>query len=423
MISHKQKSISDSAFKEVISDPTISDLTEDDKDFIYSSFNAKMYNYVIEYVFNKAVKKLKDTVFSLGDELVVNLIHWIDRTFISNFFDVFVLRLACDLDLISKEEKLIILDIIEYLQGKKDSFIETEDINKERTKFYISNLYESIIKKDFSNEISKIKSIIDLLQTTNILPSSEEYLNIVSAINKHKNILLRLIFAMIKTEIANDNKRLKTLSQNFINLIEDLWDKTSLNDKKFYSYYLKTLPEDSAIYKIFMSGFCKVKLIDFTTDLSVVTAILKNCQDILSCHYSIHNQKDETDGLIKLNELNSYPRYFLRSVITPSLVCYLGNCNGYLPSSREVAGNILEEISTEKWIYYFKNFFKQDDFVLMNLIGVDDCIKDFCQVIKKSGISENDFEDDEIKQFLSACKSQDFEQVQTFAYKIYFKDY
>ena len=136
----KKTNISDLAFMDLISDPTeLSSLNVDDKDFILTSFNAKMYNYVVEYVYNKSVKKLQDSIFRLGDELIVNLIHWIDRTFISNFFDIFVLRLACDINFISKEEKLVILQIIEYLQGKKDSFSDTEDINKEKTKFFIPN--------------------------------------------------------------------------------------------------------------------------------------------------------------------------------------------------------------------------------------------------------------------------------------------
>ena len=50
----KKTNMSDSAFLDLLSDPTInSDLTDDDKDFIVTSFGAKMYNYVVEYVYNK----------------------------------------------------------------------------------------------------------------------------------------------------------------------------------------------------------------------------------------------------------------------------------------------------------------------------------------------------------------------------------
>ena len=414
--------ITDASFKDLISDPT-TPLNDEDRDFILTSFNAKMYNYVVEYVYNKAVKKLQESIFSLSDELVVNLIHWIDKTFISNFFDVFVLRLACDIDLISKEEKLVILQIIEYLQGKKDSFNDTEDINKEKTKYFITYLYESILKRDLNAQINKIKQIIEDLQTKTINADDELYQNMLLVTNKHKNILLRLIFAMVKTSVAGDSgKRLKILSQNMSNLIVDLWDRTSLNDKKFYSYYLKTLSTDSSVYKVLSASFGLVKQIEFTTDLQVVTNLLKNCQTILSNHYSLHNQKDESEGLSKIYELQNYPRYFLRSVITPTLVTYLGSNNGYISASREVGDKILDEITPEKWLYYFKNFFYQDDFVLINLINVSCCLKDWCSVIKKSGVECDDIEDEDIRELLLHSKRQECDEVRRLAEKIYYKD-
>ena len=72
--------------------------------FILTSFNAGMYNYVVEYVFNKTIKVLQDVIFSIGEDLVINITHWIDKSFISKFFDIFILRLATDFDLITKQE-------------------------------------------------------------------------------------------------------------------------------------------------------------------------------------------------------------------------------------------------------------------------------------------------------------------------------
>ncbi len=416
--------ISDSAFLDLLSDPTInSDLTDDDKDFIITSFGAKMYNYVVEYVYNKSIKKIQDNIFKIGDDIVVNIIHWIDRTFISNFFDIFVLRLACDIDLISREEKLIILKVIEYLQGKKDSFSDTEDINKEKTKYFIVKLYLSVLSRDFDEIINKIKDIIEILETKNITCDMAEYQDMLKVTNKHKNILLRLLFALVKTGAAKESgKRFKTLCQNMKNLIVDLWERTSLNDKKFYSYYLKSLSPDQLVFKTLSNMFEPIKLIDFTTDLSVITTILKSCQDVLSCHYSINNQKDETAGLVKIREVEVYPRYFLRSVITPCLVTYLGNNNGYLSASRAVAEEIFSEISSEKWAYYFKNFFKGDDFVLINLINVRDCLKDFCSVIKKAQIDLDSISDSQVKELLISCKEQDFDNIQRISSQIFLEN-
>lgn len=410
--SKNKTNISDSAFKDLLADPTENSvLTSEDKEFILTSFNAKMYNYVVEYVYNKAVKILQDTVFSIGEDIVVSVIHWIDRSVISNFFDVFVLRLAHDLDLINGEQKITILQIIAYLQAKKDAFIDSEDLNKEKTKYYISVLYDAILSKDYSSFIKNIKQILDDLQTKEITVDSELYQNMLSITNKHKNILLRIMFAMLKNSDHMDAKNVKNLCKNMKNLIEDLWEKATLNDKKFFAYYIKTLPTDSSVFKRFDSVLEGIKVNDFTTDLSVVTEILKDCQDILSSHYSVNNQKDEVVGLARLSEVNSFPKFFLRSAITPCLVTYLGNENGPISESREYAEKVLNQISSDKWEFYFKNFFLLDDFVLINLISVPDCLKDWCQIIKRADINIDNVDNEEVKQLLTASKRNDFEKI------------
>ena len=84
---HKKCNITDSNFEDVVENSE-TNLTQDDKDFIITSYNAGMYNYVVEYVFNKAIKILQDVVFSIGDELVISITHWLNKSFISKFFDV-----------------------------------------------------------------------------------------------------------------------------------------------------------------------------------------------------------------------------------------------------------------------------------------------------------------------------------------------
>ncbi len=415
----KNKSnITDSTFKETIgAGAEFCALSDEDRDFIITSFNAKMYNYVVEYVYNKAVKVLQDTIFSMGEELVVGIIHWIDKTVISNFFDIFVLRLAYDLDLISLDQKIAMIEIVEYLQSKKETFDESEDLNKEKTKYYIMQLYEGILTKDYTDFKNKISELLDNLKNKNITLDSKEYKDMLSLINNHKNLLLRIIFALVRLD-GDDGKTNKILVQNMKNLIVELWDMASLNDKKFLGYYLKTILADSSVGKSFAYIFEDIKINDFSTDLSVITNILKACQDILSSHYSLSHQKDEVLGLIKLSEIKSYPKFFLRSVITPSLLTYIGNNNGVNSEAREYADKILSQISSDKWTFYFKNFFVADDFVLINLLTVPTCLKDFCSIIKKAGVLEDEIDDEDVKSFLSACKKGDYGTLTNIAFKL-----
>ncbi len=414
----KKCNITDSSFEDIVENSNTS-LTQDDKDFILTSFNAGMYNYVVEYVFNKTIKVLQDVIFSIGEDLVINITHWIDKTFISKFFDIFILRLATDFDLITKQEKIKIMQTIELLQRRKDNMV-SQEIDKEKAKYLIINCFDSILLKDFEPFTTSIKDTIEALYTVDILPYSDIYNDIIESTNKHKNLLIRIMFSLLKNPTDKDSKRFKVLCQNIKNLFPFLWDNASLNDKKFISFYLKTSTPDSPINRVFSEISTQIKLQDFNTDLGTVTKILKSCQDVLSCHYSVNNHKGEIAPLIQLSEVESFPNLFLRSVVTPCIVTYLGNNNGYLNESRLTAESILTSLPREKWTYYFKNYFSKDDFVLINLITVEGCLKDWCTLVKKSGFDEEDIPNENVLELLLASKRQDFEKVVEYANKIYY---
>ena len=94
-------------------------LEQEDKDFILASFNAGKYGYVLEYIFNKSMKVLEDVVFTIGEEVVVGICHWVDKNILIKFFDIFVLRLASQLELMTKDERVKLVYINEVLQNRK----------------------------------------------------------------------------------------------------------------------------------------------------------------------------------------------------------------------------------------------------------------------------------------------------------------
>lgn len=411
----------DQAFVDCLKN-TPSRLSSDDIDFLVTSFSAKMYNYSVEYMYNKAVKILQDNVFSCGEELVLNITHWIDRSFLSPFFDVFVLRIACDFDFITLEEKLEFMRIAEYLQARKDNFSDNWQIDKERAKYFLLVLFFSVLSKDFSSKVKEIKDVIEKLYTIDILPLSNEYSDIICTTNRHKNLLVRIMFCLLKISNKEDNKRYKTLCNNIYSLFPTLWDSTSLNDKKFIAYYLKSSNPQSPISQVFGAFSNKIKVQDITTDINVITKILKNCQTTLSCHFSVSNHVGETLSLQALEEINATPKNFLRSIITPSLVCFLGGNYGTLKGSKEIAQNILNKITQEKWQFYFKNFFEKDDFVQINLITNEKSLKEWCTIIKKSGVDENDLPNKTIKDIIIQSKKSNYSNLVELVKKLYFEE-
>lgn len=411
--------ISDESFEEIVKNSFCA-LSSDDRDFILTSYNNGMYNYVVEYVYGKATKLLMEAVFSVGEEMVVSLTHYLDKTFVSKFFDIFVLRLSNEFGLISKKEKLSIIKIIEVLQRRQDNANDKHEIDKEMAKYIITTLYDAILLKDFTPFTTSILETITALTSEEIKPYEDTYTEIMSSSVEQKNLLVRIMFSLLSSN-SLDPKAQKILSQNVKNVFPFIWDCVSLNDKKFFTYILRTNTDNKLLVKAFEDMTGQIRLTDLPSDLSEVSKLFKDCQDVLSFHYGISSHKEEVAPLMRIQDNPIRSNIMLRSIITPALVCYLGGNYGYLSESRSISEKILGSISSDKWLYYFKNFFEKDDFTLINLFQVDNCIKDFCNIIKKSGIVPDDIPSENVKDLIIASKKQDVDLVKLLASKIYFK--
>ncbi len=396
-------------------------LSQDDKDFVLASFNAGKFGYVLEYIFNKAMKVLEESVFTIGEEVVIGICHWVDKSVLIKFFDIYVLRLASQLELLSKAERMELVYINEILQHRRDEKGEnTVELLKKDVEKYLKVCFNSVLHKDFTNFGESFNELINLVKNEEIIPFSDKYSEIINAPKHEINLFLRLMFVLLynskKEEISKDS----ALITNVKTLFPLLWENIGINDKKFFAYYLKVAGEDSLVYKVVDEISSQIKLQDFAMELPAATKLLKICQEIISSHYSINNHAAEVSALLSLQESHQVSKLFLRSYITPSLITYLGNNFGYLNESHLISKQILENISEEKWLYYFKNFFEKDDFVLITLIITERCLKDWCSLIKEIDIEEDEISNELIRDLLKASRKNDYEKIVENSRKIFF---
>ena len=58
--------------------------------------------------------------------------------------------------------------------------------------------------------------------------------------------------------------------------------------------------------------------------------------------------------------------------------------------------------------------------MLINLITVEGCLKDWCNLIKKAGIDDEDIANENIRELVIASRKFDYEKVVEYANKIYY---
>ena len=397
-------------------------LEQEDKDFILASFNAGKYGYVLEYIFNKSMKVLEDVVFTIGEEVVVGICHWVDKNILIKFFDIFVLRLASQLELMTKDERVKLVYINEILQNRKETAGSENaiELSKKDVEKYIRECFDIVLLKNYDDFTESFNKLITTLREEEILPFSDKYADIINAPKHEINFLLRLMFVLLKSVKKEDEKKNTSLIVNVKNLFPLLWENIGLNDKKFFAYYIKVAPEDSLLTTVMEEISGQIKMQDFSMDIAVATKLLKTSQEIISAHFSINNHKSEASSLLSLQEYNQIPKLFLRNYITPCVITYLGNSFGYINESHMIAAEILENISDDKWQYYFENFFEKDDFVLITLLIAERCLKDWCVLIKGLDIDEDDVQNENVKVLLKATKKNDYEGVVDCAKRIFY---
>ena len=397
-------------------------LEQEDKEFILASFNAGKYGYVLEYIFNKSMKVLEDVVFTIGEEVVVGICHWVDKNILIKFFDIFVLRLASQLELMTKEDRVSLVYINDVLQNRKDKAgsDEVAELSKADVVKYIRACFDIVLLKDFSEFTTSFNDLMKTLKEVEIQPFSEEYVKIINAPKHEINFLLRLMFVLLKSVKKEEEKDCTSLIVNVKNLFPLLWENIGLNDKKFFAYYIKVAPEDSILTSVMEEISSQIKMQDFSMDVSVATKLLKTSQEIISAHFSINNHKGEASSLLSLQEYTQVPKLFLRNYITPCIITYLGNSFGYINESHMTALQILENISDDKWQYYFNNFFEKDDFVLITLLIAERSLKDWCTLIKGLDIDEDEVENENVKVLLKATRKSDYEGIVDCAKRIFY---
>ena len=397
-------------------------LEQEDKDFILASFNAGKYGYVLEYIFNKSMKVLEDVVFTIGEEVVVGICHWVDKNILIKFFDIFVLRLASQLELMTKDERVKLVYINEVLQNRKETAGSDNavELSKKDVEKYIKECFDIVLLKNYDDFTESFNGLITTLREEEILPFSDKYADIISAPKHEINFLLRLMFVLLNSVKKEDEKKNTSLVVNVKNLFPLLWENIGLNDKKFFAYYIKVAPEDSLLPTVMEEISSQIKMQDFSMDVAAATKLLKTSQEIISAHFSINNHKSEASSLLSLQEYTQVPKLFLRNYITPCVITYLGNSFGCINESHMIAAEILENISDDKWQYYFENFFEKDDFVLITLLIAERCLKDWCTLIKGLDIEEDDIENENIRVLIKATRKNDYEGIVDCAKRIFY---
>jgi hypothetical protein len=153
----------------------------------------------------------------------------------------------------------------------------------------------------------------------------------------------------------------------------------------------------------------------------LIVNIFSNGQDALASHFSLNNTRSEISALLNIKEDLHIPAMFTRYYMCPTILAYLGNPYGELAEARNVAKDILKDISNDKWIYFFKNYFL-DNNILVKLFYSQKTATAWCELVQEYIEDiEEEITNEDIKNVIILSKQGDVENVRKICKALYFK--
>ncbi len=403
---------------QTILDKCTVNLNDYDRDYIITLYKANMNRYLLEYIYKITLRTLRKPLMDLGERLIKAMCYVTNKSGMTDVPDIYLLGLATKFELINKQEQLKIVELIELLQIQ-NYYNSASSITKEQADHYIKSCFDAVLFKDYTAFETSFKNIVKKLSDETLLPLSYEYVAIVNATRHEKIVVARLLCELL-FNYKGDNEN-DPLINNFKLLMPPLWESITTSDKLFFAYYYKSLSKDTIQKKAFgeVAALSTIRFPDFNTELDTVAKIFKGGQDVISCHYSINNRREETSELLSLKQYVYTPAVFSRCIITPALIGYMGNSYGYMKESRLNAEYILDNISHEKWVYYFKNYFFSDSNILLKLVFSDTCRERWVEIITRFVDKDIEF-DSKTEKLIECTRKGDLDQIYNICSETYF---
>ncbi len=393
-------------------------ITDEDKEYIVLSYQSGFYRYCLEFVYKKVMEVLRKVLCSAGETVASKMAYVMEEGSLLGISDIFVLSLATRFGLIDKEDRVDLIKLTELLQAQNRK-LQVGQLSKEQVSQYLLRSFNYIFYKDYTKFSESLIAVIDMLTKEKLIPLSEEYIKIVEASNNEKTVMMRLLFVLLFEVKKNE----EVFINNFKLLIPVLWENLSMSDKIYLSLYLKKSSNADYVQEVLEDISGHIKIPDFSTDVKLVKHIFINGQDATACHFSLNNTRSEVSALLNIRDNIYVPAMFSRNVISPAVLAYIGNMYGYLEEARNVAKGILDNISHDKWIYFFKHYFK-DAHILIKLFYSQKTASAWCELATEY-IEENveeDIADEQVRNIVALSRKGDIEEVRRACKTLYFNN-
>ena len=360
-----------------LSDET--NLTPQQKFQIQRAFEAEAFDMATEYVWNRALVRLKEVLSGLGGDFIGAMLK---REDINEFTPI--VEALSDVDAISLSESLGILNTegamqlrhakeeLNYYFSSKASQ-EGKSLNKTHALPIIEDCVKFILSiRNVSTEIP-FNAFKERLLGIDLTEEDKEYKMIESA----PLFYLRTICTLLLTSIRKDTgAKLEHALANINILIPVVWPRLDEDERWAIGNTYKDVAANGndAASSGLRSALKKVRGFDYVPENVRSQTFISAAQQVLKVHYDFNNFYNEPSAVKALASLGSIiPKPAFMQCVRAYLCVIMGNCYGVSNAAVTIAKDEVARIQKDRWQVYFNSGINYDDDVLGHFCSDNQC--------------------------------------------------
>lgn len=346
-----------------------------DKKQIVSAFNNEAYEMVSTYTWTKAITSLKNQLSKMGVSFIAEML---DRPDINEHTDIQqaisefeAIRLAEEFGVISGTAAFRLKKAMETVTHFNQPELD-EDEENEMTQDEARTIVRTCIQGILG--YNKIEAAIDFknfrveLEERTLNEENPYILKLVQSPYFFHRTVIRILLSLVKT---SNGAQLENSLANSNLIMPLLWDNLQHPERWQIGRTYSELFTDgqtiaaSGLKKVLL----KVKGFDFVPEDLRSSSFIKVANEILAAHEGMNNFYNEPKPVSTLYNMGSViPTPAFPICITAILSVKLGNSYGVSNAAQGIINEMLKNITSDRWIYFFKECLQYNDRLLYKLM-------------------------------------------------------
>lgn len=384
---------------------------------VANNYAVENYEMASEFVWERAIRILRDRVLSLGVEFVGEMVGLNDNAYIRELPAFEVINLASELGFINSTGKMRLSQADEIVQHYRERDIDDE-MPKNESETVIRACVQYVLSIETTGASMEFGNFRDSLKHELFEKQPERLVLLEGSPYFYKRTTVRALINLLAT---TEGAEYETVALNFCKIIEMVWDDLSSDDKYFigttYSQYVSAGKENQIL--TFKSALQRVHGFDYVPENLRSISFVQAAKNIKRVHHEMNNFYNEPDAVRRLEILGTtIPRPALKEAISACIVVYLGNAYGTSTAAIPYVDRIFDKVNKDAWGYYINGCLAFDEDVMAKVSCGDRRTKRWCDFVNQYNFTEIEIRDKDVKELIDNSIKNDVKNTRAVAMRI-----